>query len=323
MITGVQPSYWQQVAAGLVVIVPTLLAGGFLLGWFTHSVLEPRAAGRRWPEGARGVRPIVELIVDTQRRAVPQAGRTVPDDRLEWAQALRFGLVVATCAVVPVSTGLVLTQPGLGLYVLAVALGADALVQRVVSAATDDADTRLWERVGLAALIALGAGVVHAQWGTASVAAVVTAQADAAIAGIDVWGLPTFVVQPLVAPAVVAAGFLTIRVMAHTAAPRAGALTGVLARVVDQAWVIAISAWLVAAFAGGGAVPWTIDNPGTRQVVSVAVFATKVSLVTVTLAWARATWPEVQVRTVRVLLAIGGVVGGTSIALTLLTRHLV
>lgn len=321
MIAGLQPSYWQQVAAGLIIIVPTLIAGGFLLGWFGHSVLEPRAARRRWPEGARGVRPIVGLIVDTQRRAVPPDGRTEPDDRLEWTQAIRFGLVVATCAVVPVSTGLVLTQPGLGLYVLAVALGIDALVQHVVPAATEDAATRLWKRVGLAALIAVGAGVVHAQWGTASVAAVVTAQADAAIAGVDVWGLPTFAVHPLMAAIVVVAGFVTIVTMADTPAARAGALPGLLAQLVDQAWVIAIAAWLVAAFAGGGAVPWTIDNPGTRHVVSVVVFATKVILVTVVLAWARATWSKVNVRTVRALLVIGAVVGVTSIGLTLLTRH--
>ncbi|HET8929748.1 MAG TPA: NADH-quinone oxidoreductase subunit H [Acidimicrobiales bacterium] len=323
MITGLQPSYWQQVAAGLVVIVPTLLLGAFLLGWFARSVLEPRAAGRRWPEGARGVRPIVELVVDTQRRPAARDGTEQTDDRLEWLQAARFGLVVATCAVVPVSTGLVLTQPGLGLYVLAIALGIDALVVRAWTSHEPDAATRLWTRVGLAGALALAAGVVHAQWGSASVAAVVVAQADAAIAGVDVWGLPTLFVQPLACAMAVAACFMTIDSMTDLPAVRAGALPRVLALLVNQAWLIAISAWLVAAFAGGGAVPWNIDNPGTRQVTSIVVFATKTVLVTLALAWASAAWPAVRLRSVRALLALGAVGGVVSIGLTLLTRHLV
>lgn len=322
MIIGLQPSYWQQVAAGLVVIVPTLLFGALLIGWFSRSVLEPRAAGRRWPEGARGVRPIVELVVDTQRRPVARDGTEHGGDPLEWMQAARFALVVAACAVVPVSTGLVLTQPGLGLYVLAIALGIDALVVHVGAGHEPDGATRLWTRAGLAGVLALTAGVVHAQWGTASVAAVVVAQADGAIGGVDVWGLPTLVVQPLACAIAVATCFMTIDSMTDLPAVRVGALPRVLALLVNQAWVIAIAAWLVAAFAGGGAVPWAIDNPGTRQVVSVAVFATKATLVTVAFAWARATWPTVPPRAVRALFTAGMVVGPIVIGLTLLVRHL-
>ncbi len=340
MIVGLQPSYWQQVAAGLAVIVPTLVVGAFLLGWFARSVLEPRAAGRRWPEGARGVRPIVELVVDIQRVEAMPADRSATEDRLVWSQALRFGLVVAAGAVVPVSTGLVLTQPGLGLYVLAIALALDACIEylgpppggnhgldaatpdRVQSPAAPDRTARVSLRAGMSALIALAAGVVHAQWGTGSLPAVVAAQAGGSVGGIDVWGLPTFAVHPLVAAIAVAAGFVTIAAMAPAASSRVGALPGLVAQLVDQAWVIAIAAWFVAAFAGGGAVPWSIDNPGTRQVTSVAVFATKTALVTVAFAWARAIWPVVSSRAVRTLLVIGAVAGTASIALTLLVRHL-
>jgi len=323
VIVGLQPSYWQQVAAGLAVIVPTLIVGGFLLGWFTRSVLEPRAAGRRWPEGARGIRPLVELVVDAQRRPAARGRGEHDDSLLEWKQSARFGLVVATCAVVPVSTGLVLTQPGLGLYVLAVAMGVDALVVRVGAGHGADATTRCWTRVGLAGTLALAAGVVHAQWGTASLAAVVVAQADGAIGGVDVWGLPTLFVHPLACAIAVAACFMTLDSMADLPALRAGALPRVLALLVNQAWVLAIAAWLVAAFAGGGAVPWSIDNPGTRHVTSIAVFATKTLLVTLALAWARATWPRVQSSLLRAVLAGGAVVAAASIGLTLLIRSLV
>lgn len=341
MIVGLQPSYWQQVAFGLAVIVPTLVVGAFLLGWFTRSVLEPRAAGRRWPEGARGIRPLVELVVDTQRAAAVVGSRVGSEDRLVWSQTLRFGLVVAACAVVPVSSGLVLTQPGLGVYVLAIVLAMDAIIEylgpgpvgnrplgaagpdRSMTPCPPDRTGRLWVRVGTSALVALVSGAVHAQWGTGSLSAVVAAQAGGAIGGIDVWGLPTFVVHPLMCAVAIAGGFTTIVMMSDAAGSRVGALPGLIAQLVDQAWVVAIAAWLVTAFAGGGAVPWPIDNPGTRQATSVAVFATKTLLVTVAFAWARATWPGVQLRTVRFLLVVGGVLGTATIASTLLIRHLV
>lgn len=321
MIGVLQPSYWQHVAAGLAVIVPTLLVGGFLLGWFTRSVLEPRAAGRRWPEGARGIRPIVEIIVDIQRReaAEPVAGRE--RDPRGYLGAARFGLVVAVCAVIPVSTGLVLTQPGLGLYALAVLLAADALLRRAGAASPDsDVNVATWVEIGLAGVVALMAGVVHAQWGTASVSAVVTAQADGAVGNVDIFGLPTMFAHPLTCGVAVVALWMSIVSMDASPGTRGGALPGLVAQLVNQTWVIAIAAWLVAAFAGGGAVPWGIDNPGARQVVSVVVFSTKVSLVAIALAWAKLTWPVVTVRSVRVLLGIGIVVGTVVIGVTLLIR---
>ena len=321
MIVALQPSYWQQIVAGLVVIVPTLILGGFLLGWFRRSVLEPRAAGRRWPEGARGLRPVVEIVVDTQRRL---AGGGRPERAAEffgWGQAIRFGLVVAACAVIPVSTGLVLTQPNLGLYALAVLLVGDAFVS-MLGWRDDAGSLACLLRCGLAAVIGLMGGVVHAQWGTASVAEVVAAQANGAIGGISSWGLPTLAVHPLAYAVAIGACFMTMTLMASSRAAQAGGTVGLVAQLVNQAWTIAMSAWLVATFAGGGAVPWGIDNPGTRQVVSVVLFATKTLLAALGFAWVQATWPRRSVRGVRVLLVAGALVGVSTIGLTLLARHL-
>lgn len=318
MILALQPSYWQHVLAGLVVIVPTLLVGGFLLGWLVRSVLVPRAAGRLWPEGARGVRPLVEIVVDTQRRPVADDDA---DGSLVWIQAVRFGLVVAACAVIPLSTGLVLAQPGFGLYLLPLVLCGDAFVADLGRRSGPDPAWVL--RVGLAGVVAMAAGVVHAQWGTASVAGVVVAQANGTIGGTDVWGLPTFAVHPLTCALAIVACAMTISSMSASSAHRSGGPIGLVARLVDQAWIVAMAAWLVAAFAGGGAVPWSIDNPGTRHAVSVGVFLVKALLVTVGLAWARATWPTVRVRAVRMLLAVTMVIGPVTIGVTLLLRHLV
>ncbi len=318
MILGLQPSYWQQIAAGVAVIVPSLLVGALLLGWCTRSVLRPRAAGRPWPEGARGIRPVVELIVDLQRRGASRRAAV-----RAWLQPVRFGLVVAACAVVPLSSGLVLTDPGLGVYVFALVLGLDAVVEAVGAPDDELVAASLPVRAGLAVVVAIMAGVVHAQWGTGSVAAVVTSQADGAVGGIDLFGLPTAVVHPLAATVATGAVFVTLVAMASSRAVRDGGPTGTFAGIVDQAWVIAGAAWLVVAFAGGGAVPWSIDNDGTRHVVSVAVISTKITLVALALAWARATWPTVSVRSVRVLVAAGGIGGILAIGATLLVRHLV
>ncbi|MBS1846785.1 MAG: hypothetical protein JST73_00760 [Actinobacteria bacterium] len=326
MIVGLQPSYWQRIVAGLVVIVPTLVVGAFAISWFTRSVLEPRAAGRRWPEGARGVRPLVEVVVDAQRRPVVADDRTGSEDRLVREQVARFGLVAASCAVLPVSTGLVLTQPHLGLYTLAIVLLIDALLDGlVVAPARDTNAARLGDpaRIGLAALLALAAGVVHAQWGSGMLPSIAAAQAHAVVGGTHIRGVPTFVVQPLGFLVASAACFVSVVAMADGPAVRAGALPGLCARLVNASWMLAIAAWLVATFVGAGAVPWKVDNPGTRQVVSVVVFSAKTVLATLALAWARATWPSVPVRTVRLLLALGSGVAVGSIAMTLLVRHLV
>lgn len=328
---ALQPSYWQQILAGLVVIVPTLLVGSVLLGWLARSVLVPRAAGRRWPEGAWGVRPVVELLVDLQRRSVVAGA-----ERRLWWQPVRFGLIVATCAVVPVSSGAVLTQPDLGLYVVAVALFADACIEWACARGTNDGPARrgagdsgvhgvdgVWARIGLAALIGLTTGVVAAQWGNASMSRVVTAQADAAIGGNSLWGGPTFVVHPFVALFSVLALYATIVTMSDAVATRDGGPSGVFAQVVNDAWVIGMAAWWVAVFAGGGAVPWTVANPGTRQVLAIVLFATKTVAATIGLVWARATWPIVSLQKIRVLLVFGAATAGAAIALTFLIRSLV
>ena len=93
-----------------------------------------------------------------------------------------------------------------------------------------------------------------------------------------------------------------------------------VAAVVDQALLIVSAAWLVAAFAGGGSVPWDIANDGVRQVVAVVVFTLKLAVVASALAWARCTWPTCSVRTLRRFLVIGAVIAVVSIGATLLIR---
>lgn len=320
--TTLEPSWWQQLVFGLAVIVPTLIVGAVLVSWLDRSVLVPRAAGRRWPEGTRWFRPLVEIIVDIQR--TPSGGVHPVDTYL---QAVRLGLVAATCVVIPLSAGAVVARPGLGIYLAAVALAADACVTwgvaRRRSPAGSAVEAGFGVRLAAAGLVALATGVVQAQWGTASVYAVVAAQVDRSIVGLSIWGLPTFVVQPLTASFAVVAVWVTVVAMPAGVAREVGAAPRLSSDIVDRAWVVALAAWLVTVFAGGGAVPWGIDVDGTRQVVSIAVFATKTTLVVLALAWARATWPTVRVRTVRALVVIGGVVGVGSIGLTLLIRALV
>lgn len=320
--TALQPSWWQQLVFGVGVIVPSLLVGAVLLGWLSRSVLVPRAAGRRWPEGTQWFRPLVELVVDAQRS--PAGDGRAAD---VFVQAVRFGLVAATCVVVPLSAGAVVARPGLGVYLLAVGLVVDALLigaaARTRSGGDGAADLVCWVRMAAAALVALAAGVVQTQWGTGSLAAIVAAQADRSIVGLSIWGLPTFAVQPLMALVAVLAVWVTVVAMPQSPARTAGAAPRLLSDIVDQAWVVAAAAWLVCAFAGGGAVPWGIDNDGTRQVVSITLFALKTVTVTVLLAWARATWPHVRVRTVRALVVVGGIVGVVSIGLTLVVRSVV
>lgn len=317
MTASLQPSYWQQLVFGLGIIIPTLLVGALVLGWFETSVLRPRAAGRRWPEGARWVRPLVEIVTDIQRRPVATTATAGA-----YLQAVRFGLVAAVAATVPMSAGLVVTQAGLGLYAFGVLLAADALVTGFGERVPWNAQpaTARWIQLAVAGVVLLAAGTVQAQWGTGSLAAVVTAQADRGIAGLQIWGLPTFVAQPLMAVFAAVAAHAATVAMTDTATHRRGALPGWLAEVVDRTWLVVAAAWLVAAFGGGGAVPWDIHGDAQRHAVSVAVFLTKVSLVAIGLAWARARWPTVPVRAVRGFLVVAGLCALIVIPVTLVIR---
>ncbi len=284
MIAVLHPSFWQQSAAGLVVTFAVVMPFVVALWWLERAVFVPRAASRAWAEGSR-LRPIVEGIVALQRRGAPGGQSDVQ-------LGVRVGCALAICAVVPLSNGLVTAQPTWGVLVPAGALLVDAIVHRSVA------------RVGLAALFGLVSGAVAVRWGSSIVTEIVRAQADA--------NVMTLLVQPWLA--VVAVFALHATFVDATSRPTSLA---------DMALVVAMSGWMVAVFVGGGAVPWPVDNPGTRHVVSVVVFTTKLFVVSLLFVWARVTWPTVSVRWVRQLLLCGAGVTVITLGATALIRSLV
>lgn len=274
MIAVLHPSFWQQSVAGLAVTLSVIVPCVVGLWWFERAVLVPRAASRAWVEGSR-LRPLVEAVVAVQRRAAPGA----QDDVLV---GVRVGCALAICAVVPLSSGLVSAQPTGGVFVLAGALLVDALAHRSM------------ERVGLAALVGLVSGAVAVQWGTSVVPEIAHAQAHS--------NVMTFWIQPWLAAVALFALHATFVDMRSRPSSLA-----------DMALVVAVSGWWVAVFAGGGVVPWPIDNPGTRHVVSVVVFMAKLTVVSLLVVWSNVTWPTVSVRWIRQLLLGGS--GVTVVAL--------
>lgn len=320
---AIAPSYWQQVAAGLAVVLTVALPLGVVLEYLRLVVFVPRAAGRRWPEGAGwgGVARIpAEVVVDLQRVAPAVEGRDA--DLADVAVSVRVGLALATFTVIPLSTGLVVVQPHLGVFLFPVLLAGDAAITaalwvRVGSMPRADAVGRAAGRVGGAALLGLVAGAVAVQWGSASMTEVVAAQAHARAFGIAGWGVPTALVQ---LPALlVAATMLHVTGVALSPAaaeaPLAGS-RGVIERLAASVWIVAGAAWLVACFAGGGAVPWDVSNDGVRHVLSATLFLAKLALVGLVMVWARATWPEVTASFVRRALLVGAAVAVGSIGVT-------
>ncbi len=205
-ILAIDPSYWQRTAAGLLAVLVVGLLVAVAVEALARIVFAPRAAGRRWPEGAgRGgiLRIPAAMVIELQRRTPALEGRAA--DLADGAVAVRVGLALGTLAVVPLSTGLVVAQPGSGLFVLPVLLVADAVVLAVLQvviadpAARDrrraDAAERALVRIGAACVLGLSGGAVVAQWGSASLPVVVAAQAHTAAFGIAGWGLPTALVQ--------------------------------------------------------------------------------------------------------------------------------
>ena len=175
-------------------------------------------------------------------------------------------------------------------------------------------------RAGVACVLGLVGGVVVAQWGSASLPAVVHAQANGSVFGVAGWGLPTAWVQPG-AFVVATIGVVLVGVAPHRSA-EAGGPRGALLRVVDALWVVAAVAWLVTCFAGGGSVPWTVQVDGVRHVISSLALLVKVGLGCVAVVWARETWPSVTTRLVRTYLGVGAAVAVISIGATVLLRHL-
>lgn len=323
MVLGVvDPSWWQRTALGVAALCAVVLPIALLLTYVRTVVFTPRAAGRRWPEGAGtagSARVPAELLVDLQRSPAPSDGTdSLPADGVV---ALRVGLPFLVLAVVPISTGLVVGQPGLGLFALPLALLFDAaLFGLFAGRGRDDVvAAAIGTRVGAAAVLVLVGLVLVAQWGSAAMPVIVRGQADHGLFGVRGWGSPTFLVQPLLAAVAVVSAFLALL---EPRDRRPGGPHAVLLRLADECWVVAVSAWLVATFVGGGAVPWPIGNAGVGHVVSVVVFFAKLSVVAVGFVWAQETWPNRPVGFVRGSLVAGASVAVVSLGATVLLRHL-
>jgi NADH:ubiquinone oxidoreductase subunit H len=327
----VDPSWWQRTLFGLVALLAVVVPLGVVLLVVRTVVLAPRAARRRWPEGAGwgGLRRVpAELLVDLQRTAQPAQGAAA--DVADVLVAVRFGLAFVALAVVPASSGLVVSQPGLGVFVLPAVLVLEALVVLLgaklvrepsrLGDPTEVAVQAAVARIGVAVVLGLVGGVVVAQWGSASLPEVVRAQSHGSAFGVAGWGLPTAWVQPL-AFGVACIGVFLAGLEPHGASGIGGP-RGVVHRIGDEVWVVAVVAWLVTCFGGGGSVPWTVSVDGVRHVVSVGALLVKVGLGCVVLVWARESWPAVSPRQVRAFLLAGSVVSVVSIGATVPLRHL-
>lgn len=320
LMLAVEPSYWQRTLFGLVgvlVLCPALAIGVLYL---RRVVTDPRAAGRRWPEGAGpagSARVPVELFVDLQRAEAS----TSPADVADALTAIRVGLLFLALATVPLSTGLVVTQPGLGLFVLPVVLLLISVIDAAQSGLNDAGTIRMATRIGAACMIGLSGGAVAAQWGSSALPRVIAAQAHGAVFGVAGWGLPTAMVQlPAFVLAILAIHATLARVDVESdRAVRADA-RGAMTRVGDGLLTVACAAWIAVAFLGGGAVPWEISNDGVRHVVSATLTVSKVAVVAAVLTWGLSRRPVIAVPHVRRMLLVGVPTLVVSIGATMAAR---
>lgn len=297
LLVAVQLAWWSRVALGTLVLglaVPVLVV---LLATLRSVVWDPRTAGRRWPEGAGWggfTEPVAALVRAVQREDLLPSGA---DRRvLDVAAAVGLGVLVASLAVLPPIPSVAVADPSLGLFLLpllaGVALTADAVGARAAGV-IGLARARL--RVRLCGVVALaGAAVaVAAQWGSASLREVATAQATHRVAGLDWLGLPTLAVQPAAAAAALFGTHLLVS-RGPVGLPDDRQTTG-LRRLVwqttDLVGLLAGSAWVSVVFLGGGALPWTTAQGGAATVLGVAVGGGKLVLVTFGLSWSTGRWP--------------------------------
>jgi NADH:ubiquinone oxidoreductase subunit H len=142
--------------------------------------------------------------------------------------------------------------------------------------------------------LAAAAVAVAAQWGSASLRDVATAQARHRAVGLEWLGLPTMVVQP--------AAFVAALVGTHLLVSRGPAgladdrrftgLRRLVWQTIDLVALLVGSAWVAVVFLGGGALPWNTDPSGAATVLGVVACATTVAVVALALSWSTSRWPH-------------------------------
>lgn len=321
-VLAVEPSYWQRTLFGVVGVLALCPALAIGVMYLRRVVTDPRAAGRRWPEGAgpAGVARIPgELFVDLQR-SDPSASST---DVAEVLCAIRIGLVFLALATVPLSTGLVVAQPGLGLFVFPVVLVLISVVDDAHAGWSEAGTIRMATRVGAACVVGFSGGAVAAQWGTAALPQVIASQAHGTVFGVAGWGLPTAMVQiPAFVFAILAIHATLARVDVGTDRQFRADADGAMTRVGDGLLSVVCAAWIAAAFLGGGAVPWGITNDGVRHVVSATLMMSKVVVVAAALTWGLSRRPVISVLHMRRILLIAVPTLVVSIGVTIAARAL-
>lgn len=333
MLIAIAPSYWQQTLYGIVALAAIVPGLALAVLYLEAVIFGPRAAGRHWPEGAGWaglLRLPVELLTDLQRSSPPNDRAHA--DLGDGLMAVRLGIVFMSLAVIPVSTGLVVAQPGLGIVVFPVVVALDAVIGYLTlrllplppDVGQDERRARgeslLAGQIAAACLLGLSAAVVAVQWGSAALPRVVEQQAHTGVFGVAGWGLPTGVVQfPAFVVAVVA---LRLTFVVAGATFGAGGARGAAGRIARATMVVAGAAWLTVVFLGGGGVPWQVANDGVRHVVSAVVLITKTSVILLVLIWWTVRQSEPTGGAVRRLIVGGAVVAVGSIGVTLALRSL-
>lgn len=328
-IMAVAPSPWQQTLFATVALVGVVPMLAMMLLVLRRLVFEPRAHGRMWPEGAGlfgWARIPAEFIVDLTRVVAGESDRRRRVN--DAVSALCFGLPFVALATIPLSAGLIAANPTWGLYVVPGIIAAHTLAEMLRSDGVGDApgspahqaNDGIPARLVGGALVVAGAGVVHLQWASARLFTIAQAQANAALFGFTVFGLPTWVVQ---APtAVVLCGAAHVIVVGNRQRRHVGGARMVTDSLGAEMLVLALAAWLAVVVFGGPAVPFSIANDGLRHVVGIVLVLTKTMCIAGVLVWSSATWPQPRLATLQRSLGAGLSVVGASAIVTVVALHL-
>ena len=308
-----QPASWQRALLGLVLLLAVVPPLALVVELVRRHVLEPRGAGRRWPEGlgrwAVGEVPAeIGAALQTEDLLPPGASRLMSN----LAVAVGVGAAFAALVALPVSPEIRAVDPSAGvvlwpLTVLVWAL-ADVVGTRAVlgTAGRTAAADRALRRAAAVVVLTLAALAVAVQTGSGSLRAILGHQVRGVLFGFQGVGLPYVVVQGVaLGAALLAVHALAVADDRAEPAPRGvGGIRRVAVAFGDTVIVVGGAAWIAVAFLGSGATPWRIATTSVRTVVDVALFAGKVTLVVIGLLWAIGRWPRVSFE--RTLQLLGG-----------------
>jgi NADH:ubiquinone oxidoreductase subunit H len=300
---GFEPASWQRALLGLVVVLAVVPALALVVELVRRHVLEPRAAGRRWPEGlgrwvVGEVPAEIGAALQTEDLLPPGSAKVLSD----LAVAVGVGAAFAALVALPVSPDIRAVDPSAGvvlwpvtvlLWALADMLGTHAVLGGAGRTAAAD---RALRRSAAVVVLVLAALAVGAQAGSGAFRSILEHQTRGVLLGFQGVGLPYVIVQAVAfGAALLAVHALAVSDDRADPEPRGiGGMRRVAVVFGDTVIVVGGAAWIAVAFLGAGATPWRISTTSVRTVVDVLLFAGKVTVVVAGLLWALGRWPRVD-----------------------------